>query len=234
MEWLNARDPMSAWTHFSWMILAIPGTVLLAYVSRKQPNRQIGMLVFGLSLIFCMACSFLYHLVPDEISEPFEAVDHIGMYILIAGSVTAIATVGLRGSWRIGLIALIWVLAGLGVGERLFTQPPLPVRTAFYLAMGWVGAVAYFQLACRLSHRKVSFIWIGGLFYTIGAVFNVCHWPNFASWFDSHALFHLFVMAGSLSHFLFLYVVLTRHREVTVPELTTSRGISEPAVLVEG
>jgi predicted membrane channel-forming protein YqfA (hemolysin III family) len=91
--------------------------------------------------------------------------------------------------------------------------PPLAVRTGFYLLMGWIGVITYFPLARRLSHRNVSLIWIGGLIYSTGALINVCHWPNFARWFDAHDLFHLFVMGGSLAHYTFFIVVLTLHRE---------------------
>jgi hemolysin III len=215
--WMNARDPMSAWTHFAWMILAIPGTLLLLWLSRQRPVRQASMLVFSLSLIFSMLGSFLYHAVPLGDSAPFEALDHVGIYVLIAGTVTAIAVIGLRGWWRVGLLIGIWVLAAVGIAVRLLDHspegPPLAVRTGFYLLMGWIGVVAYFQLARRLSHYKVSLIWIGGLIYSTGALINVCHWPNIASWLDAHDLFHLFVMGGSLAHYTFLVVVLMPHRE---------------------
>jgi hemolysin III len=215
--WMNARDPMSAWTHFAWMVLAIPGTLLLLWLSRKHPVRQASMLVFGLSLILCMFGSFLYHAVPLADSAPFEALDHVGIFVLIAGTVTAIAVIGLRGWWRVCLLIGIWALAATGITMRLLADspegPPLAVRTAFYLLMGWIGVVTYFPLARRLSHYKVSLIWVGGVIYSTGALINVCHWPNFASWFDAHDLFHLFVMGGSLAHYIFLVVVLMPHHE---------------------
>jgi hemolysin III len=217
MNWLHFRDPVSAWTHFAWMVLALPGMVLLLWLSRKQPHKQLSMLVFGLSLILCYGCSFLFHAVPLAMSGPFNELDHIGIYFLIAGTVTPIAVVGLRGAWRAGLLILIWVLAAAGITVRLFADPPLELRTAFYLVMGWVGLVTYFQLVRRLSHRKVSLVWIGGLIYSIGAVINAVGRPSFASWFDAHDLFHVFVMAGSLAHYTFMLVVLTLHRDARIP-----------------
>jgi hemolysin III len=218
MHWLlSAREPTSAWTHFVWMILTIPAAALLVWLSRGRPLKQASMLVFGASLAFCMLGSALFHAVPLGVSDPFNALDHIGIYVLIAGTVTAIGTLGLRGSWRAGLLLLIWALAATGITVRLLADPPLLVRTSFYLVMGWVGVVTYFQLVRRLSHRQVGLIWIGGLLYSVGAVINVCQWPNFASWFNAHDLFHLFVMGGSLSHYLFLLVVLLQQREAPVP-----------------
>jgi hemolysin III len=198
------------------MVLAVPGMVLLTWLSRKQRLNQLSMLVFGLSLIICYGCSFLFHAVPLAMSDPFNALDHIGIYFLIAGTVTPIAVVGLRGWWRAGLLILIWVLAAAGITVRLLCDPPLEVRTGFYLVMGWVGVATYFQLAGRLSHRKVSLVWIGGLIYSIGAMMNAIHWPNFSQWFDAHDLFHLLVMAGSLTHYTFLLVVLTLHRDARI------------------
>jgi hemolysin III len=217
MDWLHARDPVSAWSHFAWMVLAVPGTVWLLYLSRKQPKRQASMLVFGLSLMLCYGGSFLYHYVPLDVSEPFNVLDHLGISVLIAGTVTPIAVVGLRGRWRVGLLIVIWLLAAAGVTLRLSGHSPLAVRTGFYLLMGWVGVATYFQLVRRLSHVKVSLIWIGGILYSTGAVINASHYPSFATWFDAHDLFHLFVMAGSLAHYGFMLVVLTLHRDAVRP-----------------
>jgi len=225
MQFFSVRDPVSAGTHFVWMVLAIPATILLVWLNRHQRHKQISMLVYGLSLIFCMGGSALYHTVPAAVDEPFNVVDHIGIDILIAGTVTPIAVVGLRGSWRVGLLGVIWALAATGITVRLFAYPPLYIRSSFYLLMGWVGIVTYFQLVRRLSHRKVSLIWIGGLIYSAGAVINTVHWPNPAPWFDSHDIFHIFVMAGSLTHYLFMLFVLTLHHDaqMVVPPDFSSR-----------
>lgn len=214
MDWFIVREPTSAWTHFAWMVLAIPGTILLLWLSRRRPLTQFSMLVFGLSTMFCMLGSFLFHAAPASLVAPFDELDHIGIYVMIAGTVTPIAILGLRGRWRGSLLVVIWALAAAGITIRLVSQPPLVVRTAFYLIMGWIGVVTYFQLAQRLSHRKVSLIWIGGLLYTVGAAINVFDWPTLnARWFDAHALFHVFVMAGNFAHFAFMVVVLEHQRE---------------------
>jgi hemolysin III len=226
---LNARDPTSAWTHFAWMVLAVPGTAWLLWLSRKNRLKQLSMLVYGLSLVLCYGSSFLFHAVPLKISEPFNVLDHIGIYLLIAGSVTAIGAVGMRGSWRSGLIILVWVLAAVGSTLRVAAEPPLAVCTAFYLVMGWVGVLTYFHLVHRLSHAKVSLLWIGGLLYTVGAVINVCDWPSLASGFSAHDLFHVLVMAGSVTHYAFLVVVLAFPRE-PVKALPAYADLKAPVV----
>jgi hemolysin III len=110
------------------------------------------------------------------------------------------------------------------------TELPLPVRTSFYLLMGWIGCVTYFELVRHLSHRKVGPIWQGGLLYTVGAVFNLCGWPVFAPGvFDAHDLFHLFVIAGSLCHYHFMLSTLVPHRGpgLVIPDRSTPAGKAE-------
>src|SRR6266436_939153 len=100
MTWLAFREPASAWTHLVWLALAIPATGLLCRLGRGDVVKQAGLQVFGFSLIFCSAGSFLFHSAPAWLAGPFNAMDHIGIYLLIAGTVTPIALVVLRGRWR--------------------------------------------------------------------------------------------------------------------------------------
>jgi hemolysin III len=218
MEWFYIREPVSSWTHGLWMALALPATWVLWRLSWGDRFKQIGMLIFGLSLMLCYGGSCLFHATPEAYSHFFSALDHIGIYILIAGTVTPIALIVLRGWWRAGLLTTIWVMAVSGILLRLFAEPPLPVRTTFYLVMGWVGCVTYFELARHLSHSGVRPIWIGGLLYSLGAVINLANWPVFAPGiFGAHELFHCFVMAGSLTHYYFVLTVLVPY--VRPPDL---------------
>jgi hemolysin III len=177
------------------------------------------MLAFGLGLALCYGGSCLFHAVPLSLEETFNLVDHLGIYTLIAGTVTPIALVVLRGWWRLGLLALIWLLAVTGTVLRLTTELPLAYRTGFYLLMGWIGCITYAELARHLSHAKLRPMWVGGLFYSAGAIFNAAHWPRLAPpVFGTHELFHLFVMAGSLCHYHFMLAVLVPYRRpVPVP-----------------
>jgi hemolysin III len=209
MAWLDFREPVSAWTHFVWMILSVPATVILWRLARGELLKRIGVLVFGLTCAMCFGGSFLYHAVPERIVEPFHAFDHVAIYLFIAGTVTPIGLIALRGRWRLWLLTAIWVMAFTGVGMRLLAEPSVPKATLFYLAMGWLGCLTYFELARNLTPAKVRGLWLGGLFYTAGAIINTLHWPVFAPGvFESHELFHLFVMAGAGCHFYFLAVAI--------------------------
>jgi len=227
MTWLDFREPVSAWTHFVWMILSVPGTIILWRLARGELLKRIGVLVFGLTCAACFGGSFLYHAVPARIVEPFHVFDHVAIYLFIAGTVTPIGLVALRGRYRLWLLVGIWVMAFTGVGMRLLAEPSVPKATLFYLSMGWLGLLTYFELARRLTHAKLRGLWLGAAFYTVGAVINVLHWPVLApGTFESHELFHVFVMAGASCHFYFLLVAI-------VP-FSTARPVLSPAVETAG
>jgi hemolysin III len=210
------REPINALTHLAGMFAAIPAILFLLRLCRGDRLKYIGMLVYGLSLIFCYASSGLFHAVPARYSDDFAVIDHIGIYMLIAGTVTPIGLIVLRSKRRIGLVGGIWLLAAAGIIVRLFCEAPLAVRTSFYLGMGWIGCTMYFQLAERLTHAKIAPMWIGGLFYSVGAAINLLTFPPYfaANLFTPHAVFHLFVIAGSACHYYFMLAVLVPYRRL--------------------
>jgi hemolysin III len=205
MNWLTFREPVSAWTHFAWMVLAIPASWVLWRLARGNALKQIGVVVFGFTLAFCYAGSWLFHSVPAALVRPFHTMDHIGIYLLIAGTVTPIGLIVLRGWWRAGLLGGIWTFALVGIVLRLTTRLPINVVTVVYLVMGWIGCATYFELARNLTHARLRGLWIGGLLYSIGAMINRFGWPVLAPGvFGAHEMFHLFVMAGSAAHYWFM------------------------------
>jgi hemolysin III len=183
----------------------------------------------------CFLNSALFHGCDPAWADSFNVLDHMGIFLMIAGTVTPIALVVLKGRWRVTVLVGIWIFALVGMGTRVWLDLPLAARTAYYVLMGWVGCVTYFQLARRLGHRKVAPIWLGGLFYTLGATLNVLGWPTLLpGFFGPHELFHLFVMAGSLAHFYFMLVVLVpcwrvpfviRKPARTSPDFPVSPGV---------
>ncbi len=225
------REPVSAWTHFAWMVLAIPATCALWPLARGNTLKQIGVLVFGFTLTFCYAGSWLFHSVPAALVRPFNTVDHIGIYLLIAGTVTPIGLIVLRGRWRAGLLGGIWVFAAAGIILRLTTHLPVNVVTIVYLVMGWIGCACYFELARNLSHARMRPLWIGGLFYSAGAVINRIGWPVLAPGvFGAHEMFHLFVMAGSVWHFWFMRSTVLPFEPLPATATAPAEGTIELAV----
>jgi hemolysin III len=212
MNLLDFREPVSAWSHCTWMLLSLPGTYLLWRRCDANPVKRFSLLIFGFSLAFCYLASTLYHGVrgPRETLIDFDRIDHIGIFVLIAGSYTPMACCLLRGGWRWGMLAMAWILAAAGSAMFLVCGVlSMGWSTALYLGMGWAAIAGYFEMARTLSHRPLRPLLVGGILYSVGAVINLAHWP--VLWpgvFGAHELFHLFVMAGSLSHFLFMYRVV--------------------------
>jgi hemolysin III len=214
MAYLDFREPVSAWTHGGGLVLSIPATALLWRRAAGDPARRLTLVVFGLSLAFCYAGSTLFHAVrldPDWIHW-FDQLDHIGIFILIAGSYTPVAWNLLQGRLKWGTLVSAWFAAAAGTGLLLvcgiFT---IFWSTVFYLAMGWGAVFCYLEIARAHSHRTVFPMLVGGVLYSLGAVMNLAHWP--VLWpgvFGPHELFHLFVMAGSTAHFIFMHAVVAR------------------------
>jgi hemolysin III len=212
MNYLDFREPVSAWTHALWMILAIPATILLCRRCGGGWVRRVSFFVFGMSLACCFAGSALFHSVNGSKSqiEVFDRLDHVGIFVLIAGSYTPIAWNLLDVLWRRWVLALAWGTAALGsflyLGYGIL--PPV-LGTTIYLAMGWGALFCYLELSRHMSARLLFPLMLGGVLYSVGAVINLVHWPVFwTGIFGAHELFHVLVMGASLSHYLFMLNVV--------------------------
>jgi hemolysin III len=207
MHWLGFHDPVSAWTHGAWFLLAIPATLWLVLKCRGDIVKQVGFIVFGVGLFVCYGGSTLWHTFHKE---DLATLDYIGIFLLIAGTTTAVVLIVLQGVWRVGTLLYVWLMAITGIGLTLLpVHLPHLVYTVLYLGMGWGMCISYFELARVLGHRKMQLVILGGLWYSFGAVLNAARWPSFMPGiFGSHELFHVFVMAGSLTHFVFMMKIL--------------------------
>jgi hemolysin III len=219
MDFLDLREPVSAWSHCAGLFLALPGTYLLWRRSAGDRAKRLSVLVYGLTLAFCYSASTLYHGVrlPATQIAAFARLDGVGIFALIAGSYTPIAVCLLRGRWRRWTLALVWGVAAtatflLATGRHF--SPPL--ATSLYLAMGWGAVICYSEVARVVSHRALLPIVFGGISYSVGAVLNLLHWPViYSGTFGAHELFHMFVLAGSLAHYLFILKVVVPYPQQT-------------------
>jgi hemolysin III len=181
-------------------------------VARHQRLKAWSLLVFGISLTFCYAASAVYHAIrlPHELLSPFQRLDHIGIYLLIAGTYTPVAWSLLRGTWLWGTLTTVWTIAAI-CAARVWYGGVLPiwVSTLIYLAMGWGSLICYRELARTYSHRTLLPLPLGGLLYSIGALSNLARWPVLSPGvFAAHELFHFFVIAGSACHIFFMLRVV--------------------------
>lgn len=198
----DIRDEIaSALTHGLGAVAALAGgAVLITLAALHGDGWQLGAsIVFGISLLLLYTASTLYHAIQHPVAKGrLKVFDHCAIYVLIAGTYTPFTLIGLRGPWGWGLFAAIWSLAVGGVVFKLFyTGRFKRLSTLIYIAMGWLIVVAIKPMLSSLDGWTLGWLFAGGLFYTLGTYFYHRESIRF-----SHAIWHLFVIAGSVCHFV--------------------------------
>ncbi len=188
-------------THGLGLIASIGALpVLLARArSSNDPSVITGATIFGVTLILLYAASTVYHALPLSTGKQFfRVLDHSAIYLLIAGTYTPFALGPLRGPWGWTLLAIIWTLALIGIGSKVIAGFKLPhLSTGLYLLMGWLIVVAIKPLIENIPSAGLLWLAAGGLAYTGGVVFYAMKRVRYA-----HMIWHLFVAAGSVCHFI--------------------------------
>ncbi|PKM51110.1 MAG: hemolysin [Firmicutes bacterium HGW-Firmicutes-7] len=205
------KDPMSAFTHLIGVILSI-----IAVYSLVKKSYIIGstlhvaaFAIFGTSLILLYLASTLYHIIdrPKALSNILHRIDHMMIFVLIAGTYTPICLIPLRGTIGLTLLSIIWSVAIAGILFKIFwMNAPRWINTGIYIGMGWMIVIAIFPLIQTLSSVAILWLFAGGISYTLGAVIYGTKWPRISSkWFGFHEIFHVFVLIGSFCHFIMMY-----------------------------
>ena len=210
---ITIREPGSAITHFIGMMLAVFAAVPLLVKAGVSSGGEhfIAMAIFMASMILLYGASATYHSVnlTGRYLRIFRKLDHMMIFVLIAGSYTPVCLIVLGGELGYTLLALVWGIALAGMLVKAFwITCPKWFSSAIYIAMGWVCVLVFGRLFDTLS--TAAFLWLlaGGIIYTVGGGLYALKLPLFNSRhreFGSHEVFHLFVMAGSLCHFIFMY-----------------------------
>ena len=203
------EEIINAATHGFGILLSIVGlTVLVAFASLDGSSILIvSCAIFGASLIFSYSSSTLYHAITNEkVKQIFRQFDHAAIYFLIAGTYTPIVLVSLGGTWGWTIFSIIWLTAIAGIVLK-FVYPHRfkKLSVILYLIMGWFVVIAINELMENMDSGGLWLMLIGGLFYSVGVIFYV--WKSLPY---NHAVWHLFVLAGSISHYfmILLYIVL--------------------------
>lgn len=210
---ITIREPGSAFTHLIGMVLAIIAStpLLIKAIVSSGEKTFLAMCVFILSMILLYGASTMYHSVnlSGRSLKIFRKIDHMMIFVLIAGSYTPVCLIVLGGKLGYTLLAVVWGIAIAGMLIKAFwITCPKWFSSMIYIAMGWVCVFVFGQLWNTLP--KAAFLWLlaGGIIYTIGGVIYALKLPIFNSKhanFGSHEIFHLFVMGGSICHFIFMY-----------------------------
>src|SRR5215204_919025 len=201
------REPVNGLTHLAAGLLAFVGLVVLmaTAASAGRTDQLVAFGVFGVSLIALYAASALYHLLPlsPVAIARLRRLDHMTIFILIAGTYTPICVLALEGGWRAGLLGMVWTLALCGVVLKLlWMDAPRWLSVGIYLALGWLAVIAASAIFRAMPSGGIAWILGGGLVYSAGALIYGLKRPNLVPGiFGFHELWHLFVMAGSACHF---------------------------------
>ena len=212
----HIKEPGSAITHFIGMLMAIFAAVPLLIKAAHEPSRiyVISLAVYSASMILLYAASTTYHTFDTsaKINTILKKWDHMMISVLIAGSYTPICLLVLKGKTGLILLAIVWSFAIVGILIKAFwVYCPKWVSSILYIGMGWTCVLAFTQILNSMS--RTSFIWLltGGIIYTVGGIIYALKLPIFNSKhknFGTHEIFHLFVMGGSMCHFVVMYALL--------------------------
>lgn len=194
-------------THLVGSILATAGFITLISVSLRQHDRLkvSSLAVYGVTLVALYVFSTLYHSLGGRAKRFFRKLDHTSIYLLIAGTYTPFALNPLRGPVGYALLGVVWALAGVGILQEFLLRRRWPaLSVSLYLFMGWLAVSVAVPLSRGLGLFGMALLVGGGLLYTVGVIFFVLD-ERMA---HSHGVFHLFVLGGSVLHFLvvLLYV----------------------------
>ena len=188
-------------SHLVGAALALIGMVLLVGYASAQgdPWKIVSFSIYGVSLFLLYSLSTLYHSLRGRAKEIFQKLDHVAIYLLIAGTYTPFTLVTLRGAWGWTLFAIIWGLAIVGIiVDGRHKDGSRAIQMVIYLLMGWLILIAMKPLVQALPTGALVLLVLGGVFYTSGIVFYVID----KRMKHAHGIWHLFVLAGSISHYL--------------------------------
>lgn len=211
---ITIREPGSAITHFIGMMMAVFAAAPLLIKSALSSGGKtlLALSIFCISMILLYGASATYHSlnITGKALRVFRKLDHMMIFVLIAGSYTPVCLIVLGGDVGYTMLALVWGIAVAGMlVKACWITCPKWFSSVIYIAMGWVCVLVFGRLLDTLC--AAAFLWLlaGGLIYTAGGVIYALKLPLFNTRhkaFGSHEVFHLFVMAGSMCHFIFMYL----------------------------
>jgi hemolysin III len=195
------EELLNALTHGVGALAGLAGGGVLITLAAIYGNawQIVGAVVFVVALVLLYTASTLYHAIQHAVAKSrLQVFDHCAIYVLIAGTYTPFALVGIQGVWGWTLFGLAWGLAAVGIVFKLFFTGRFPkLSTALYIAMGWMVVVAIKPMLAALSPVMLLWLLAGGLFYTAGTYFYLRDHKRYA-----HAIWHLFVLGGSICHYV--------------------------------
>jgi hemolysin III len=205
------REPVNAISHMAGALASVVGLTLLVVFAaiRADAWHVVSFAVFGTTLVLMYTSSFLYHglKLSDKAILIFRRIDHITIFLLIAGSYTPICLVPLRGAWGWSIFGMVWGIAVIGICLKIFSMNvPRWISTLIYLFMGWLCVIAIYPLIKTVTPATLFWLAAGGFFYSVGAIVYALKKPNpFPGILGFHEIWHMFVLLGSACHFWLVF-----------------------------
>jgi hemolysin III len=202
------KEPFCGLSHGLGAALSVVGLVVLLVVSAGKPWKVTSFAIYGATLIILYTASALYHSISaaPHVVERLKRLDHVGIYLLIAGTYTPVCLVVLGGAWGWGILGAEYAMAAIGIVATLFLRKvPNWLRVALYLCMGWLIVIALSPLRSALPSAAMAWMTAGGIIYTLGTIVYATERPNlWPGKFTAHDLWHVFVLAGSVCHYVMM------------------------------
>ena len=200
------REPVNSLTHWAGALLALAGLAALLIVGWSTPAKIVSLLVYGLSLIAMFSASATYHMVraKDRVLLILRKIDHSAIFLLIAGTYTPFCINAFDGFWKWGMLIIIWSLAAIGIIVKVFyIKAPRWLNAGIYVVMGWLCVGASGQMLATLPAWVFTWLLVGGVIYTLGAVVYSTKIFNFKPGvFGFHEVWHIFVMLAAAAHYV--------------------------------
>lgn len=198
------EELLNAWSHGLGALLGVLGLIaLILDVDSTKPWYLLSVIIYGLSIIILFLASTFYHAIDKEhLKKKFRIVDHISIYLLIAGTYTPVLLIMLPDSLGWPLFYAVWGIALFGVILKLFFTGKFEIfSTLLYLVMGWLIVFDFSTLSEVMHPNGILWLFAGGLFYTVGIVFYAIHKIPY-----NHVIWHFFVLGGAICHFMMMYL----------------------------
>jgi hemolysin III len=197
------EEKLNALTHGIGAVLGVAALILLIkYNAHKTPWSLFSVIVYGISIIVLFTASTLYHsVIKEKQKHIFRIIDHISIYVLIAGTYTPVCLITLDQSFGWPMFWVVWGIALFGVVLKIFFTGRFELfSTLLYLVMGWLIVFDFTSLSEGIGSDGILFLFAGGLSYTIGIIFYAIQKIPY-----NHVIWHLFVLAGAVFHFLMIF-----------------------------
>lgn len=210
IPFMGFSDPFSSISHFLAAFAALFGAGFLFAKGRGNGPRVFSLMTFSFTLVFLFSMSGMFHMLErgSVARDVMQRLDHAGIWLLIAGTFTPMQIILFRGFLRWSILFLVWTLAitALVLEVVFFHSFPEALLLSLFLGLGWIGAISGYAFRQSFRDSSIKYLAAGGIFYSIGAVMDFTRWPVIIPGvLASHEVFHIFVILGALSHWIFVY-----------------------------